>query len=73
MTTTMILLPSDVVKLEKGIDDLLSSGFNFNTYMWHGGTNFGLTSGNQFGGKFNPTSYDYNAPQAESGNSACVT
>ena len=41
-----------------------SGGVFNNYYMYHGGTNFGRTSG----GPFISTSYDYNAPLDEYGN-----
>ena len=45
----------------------LNASFNF--YMFHGGTNFGFTSGANYGEKYEPTvtSYDYNAPLSEAG------
>lgn len=45
----------------------LNASFNF--YMFHGGTNFGFTSGANYGEKYEPTvtSYDYNAPLNEAG------
>lgn len=52
------------------LDDLLSSGASVNFYMFHGGTNFGLTNGANDKGKYAPivTSYDYDAPLDEAGN-----
>lgn len=52
------------------LDDLLSLGASMNLYMFHGGTNFGLTSGANDKGIYQPivTSYDYDAPLDEAGN-----
>jgi beta-galactosidase len=51
------------------LDTLLAAGGSVNVYMFHGGTNFGLTSGGNDKGRFAPitTSYDYNAPLDEAG------
>jgi beta-galactosidase len=51
------------------LDALLAAGASVNLYMFHGGTNFGLTSGANDKGQFLPitTSYDYDAPLSESG------
>ncbi|WP_129784722.1 glycoside hydrolase family 35 protein [Promicromonospora panici] len=51
------------------LDDLLAAGGSVNLYMFHGGTNFGLTSGANDKGIYRPitTSYDYDAPLAEDG------
>ncbi|NQX12138.1 beta-galactosidase [Microbacteriaceae bacterium VKM Ac-2855] len=51
------------------LDELLSRGGSVNIYMFHGGTNFGLTSGANDKGRYSPitTSYDYDAPLDESG------
>lgn len=51
------------------LDDLLAMGASVNLYMFHGGTNFGLTSGANDKGTYLPitTSYDYDAPLAEHG------
>ncbi|MEV0953334.1 beta-galactosidase family protein [Promicromonospora sp. NPDC050249] len=51
------------------LDDLLTAGGSVNLYMFHGGTNFGLTSGANDKGIYRPiaTSYDYDAPLAEDG------
>lgn len=49
----------------------LEAGINFNIYMVHGGTNFGFTSGANYGNAkdIQPdiTSYDYDAPISEAG------
>ncbi|TCM35316.1 beta-galactosidase family protein [Kribbella sp. VKM Ac-2568] len=52
------------------LDTLLASGASVNIYMFHGGTNFGLTSGANDKGVYRPTvtSYDYDAPLDEAGN-----
>ena len=50
------------------LDKILSQG-SVNIYMFHGGTNFGFTSGSNYYGYLQPdvTSYDYDAPLSESG------
>jgi beta-galactosidase len=52
------------------LDALLASGASVNLYMFHGGTNFGLTNGANHKGRYLPitTSYDYDAPLDEAGN-----
>lgn len=52
------------------LDAILSIGGSVNFYMFHGGTNFGLTNGANDKGRYAPitTSYDYDAPLDESGN-----
>ncbi|ROS31322.1 beta-galactosidase family protein [Cellulomonas sp. PhB150] len=51
------------------LDALLSTGASVNLYMFHGGTNLGLTNGANDKGTYLPitTSYDYDAPLAEDG------
>jgi beta-galactosidase len=51
------------------LDALLAAGASVNIYMFHGGTNFGLTNGANDKGRYLPlvTSYDYDAPLDESG------
>jgi beta-galactosidase len=51
------------------LDDLLAAGGSVNVYMFHGGTNFGLTNGANDKGRYLPitTSYDYDAPLSEHG------
>lgn len=51
------------------LDLLLASGASVNIYMFHGGTNFGLTNGANHKGRYLPitTSYDYDAPLDEAG------
>jgi beta-galactosidase len=52
------------------LDALLAAGGSVNLYMFHGGTNFGLTNGANHKGQYRPiaTSYDYDAPLDEAGN-----
>ncbi|MCE6995003.1 beta-galactosidase [Saccharothrix sp. S26] len=52
------------------LDALLAAGASVNFYMFHGGTNFGFTSGANDKGTYQPTitSYDYDAPLDEAGN-----
>ena len=51
------------------VRDFLEANASFNFYMFHGGTNFGFTSGANYGEKYEPTttSYDYCAPLTEAG------
>lgn len=51
------------------LDALLAAGGSVNIYMFHGGTNFGLTNGANDKGRYAPitTSYDYDAPLDETG------
>ena len=51
------------------LEDLLDRGASVNLYMFHGGTNLGLTNGANDKGVYLPitTSYDYDAPLDESG------
>jgi beta-galactosidase len=51
------------------LDELLASGASVNLYMFHGGSNFGFTSGANDKGTYLPivTSYDYDAPLDELG------
>lgn len=51
------------------LDDLLAAGASVNLYMFHGGTNFGLTNGANDKGTYRAitTSYDYDAPLTEHG------
>lgn len=58
--------PAD--EMTKGIDDMLSRGISFSLYMTHGGTNWGHWAGaNSPGFAPDVTSYDYDAPISESG------
>lgn len=52
------------------LDALLAAGASVNFYMFHGGTNYGLTNGANHKGRYLPiaTSYDYDAPLDEAGN-----
>ncbi|WP_194409981.1 glycoside hydrolase family 35 protein [Microbacterium cremeum] len=51
------------------LETLLEAGASVNLYMFHGGTNFGLTNGANDKGRYLPivTSYDYDAPLDERG------
>jgi beta-galactosidase len=51
------------------LDELLATGASVNLYMFHGGTNFGFTNGANDKGVYQATttSYDYDAPLTESG------
>jgi beta-galactosidase len=51
------------------LETLLAAGASVNIYMFHGGTNFGLTNGANDKGRYLPitTSYDYDAPLDEAG------
>jgi len=52
-------------------DSLLTRGVSINLYMFHGGTNFGFTSGANYTRRVpiqpDMTSYDYDAPLSEAG------
>lgn len=51
------------------LDAILAGGASVNLYMFHGGTNFGVTNGANDQGVYQPvvTSYDYDAPLDEAG------
>lgn len=51
------------------IDGFFKEKASFNLYMFHGGTNFGFTSGANYYDRYCPTvtSYDYGAPLTENG------
>jgi beta-galactosidase len=59
-----------VAEAAANLDEMLRAGASVNIYMFHGGTNFGLTSGANDKGTYHPitTSYDYDAPLDEAGN-----
>ncbi|UYO96205.1 beta-galactosidase [Microbacterium sp. M28] len=61
---------TDVAATAAELDTLLAAGASVNIYMFHGGTNFGLTNGANHKGRYLPlvTSYDYDAPLDEAGN-----
>lgn len=61
---------TDVDAAAGDLDALLAAGASVNIYMFHGGTNFGLTNGANHKGRYLPlvTSYDYDAPLDEAGN-----
>ena len=58
-----------VEETAQALDEILSVGGSVNFYMFHGGTNFGLTNGANDKGRYQPiaTSYDYDAPLDEAG------
>ncbi len=60
---------TDVASSAADLDSLLETGASVNLYMFCGGTNFGLTSGANDQGRYEPivTSYDYDAPLDEAG------
>jgi beta-galactosidase len=62
----------DTARLLKDVKFLMDNKRSFNLYVIHGGTNFGFTAGANSGGKgYEPdiTSYDYDAPINEQGQS----
>ncbi|WP_243075495.1 beta-galactosidase [Microbacterium sp. SS28] len=61
---------TDTAAAAAELDALLAAGASVNIYMFHGGTNFGLTNGANHKGRYLPitTSYDYDAPLDEAGN-----
>ena len=60
---------TDASQSAQELSDLLEAGASVNIYMFHGGTNLGLTNGANDKGMYRPitTSYDYDAPLDESG------
>jgi beta-galactosidase len=62
--------PRGVEEAAADLDTLLASGASVNVYMFHGGTNFGLTSEANDKGVYRPTvtSYDCDAPLDEASN-----
>jgi beta-galactosidase len=60
---------TDASEAAAELDVLLDAGASVNIYMFHGGTNFGLTNGANDKGVYQPivTSYDYDAPLDEAG------
>jgi beta-galactosidase len=60
---------TSAVEAAASLDEILRAGASVNIYMFHGGTNFGLTSGANDKGTYAPitTSYDYDAPLDEAG------
>lgn len=60
---------TDVATAAADLDELLAAGASVNIYMFHGGTNFGLTNGANDKGRYLPivSSYDYDAPLDEAG------
>jgi len=61
---------TSVEESDQALDEILSVGGSVNLYMFHGGTNFGMTNGANDKGAYVPlvTSYDYDAPLDEAGN-----
>ncbi|MGI4791339.1 MAG: glycoside hydrolase family 35 protein [Janthinobacterium lividum] len=59
----------DAADAAENLDEMLAAGASVNIYMFHGGTNFGFTSGANFDAAYQPTvtSYDYDAPLNEAG------
>ena len=55
--------------LGRSLDGFFKEDANFNLYMFHGGTNFGFSSGANYYDRYCPTttSYDYGAPLSENG------
>lgn len=51
------------------LDKMLELGYSVNLYMFHGGTNFGFYNGANYQEKYEPTitSYDYDSPLTEDG------
>jgi beta-galactosidase len=58
-----------VAEAAGNLDEMLRANASVNIYMFHGGTNFGLTNGANDKGTYHPitTSYDYDAPLDEAG------
>lgn len=57
------------VEVAEELETLLAAGASVNFYMFHGGTNFGFTSGANDKHRYTPTitSYDYDSPLDEAG------
>ncbi len=55
--------------LGRSLDGFFKEDASFNLYMFHGGTNFGFSSGANYYDRYCPTttSYDYGAPLSENG------
>ncbi len=55
--------------LGRSLDGFFKEDANFNLYMFHGGTNFGFSSGANYYDRYCPTttSYDYGSPLSENG------
>ncbi len=55
--------------LGRSLDGFFREDASFNLYMFHGGTNFGFSSGANYYDRYCPTttSYDYGAPLSENG------
>lgn len=55
--------------LGRSLDGFFKEDASFNLYMFHGGTNFGFSSGANYYERYCPTttSYDYGAPLTENG------
>ena len=60
---------SSATQVASYLKEFIDIGAGFNFYMFHGGTNFGFTSGANCYGRYTPdvTSYDYGAPLTEWG------
>ena len=60
---------TDAAAVATELHVMLAQGASVNFYMFHGGTNFGLTNGANDRGRYLPivTSYDYDAPLDEAG------
>lgn len=60
---------TDATVVAQQLDKILALNASVNLYMIHGGTNFGFMNGVQGfpDRKINPTSYDYDAPISEAG------
>ncbi|XP_046387722.1 beta-galactosidase [Ischnura elegans] len=56
-------------KVADTLNSILATNASVNIYVFFGGTNFGFSSGAEFGSYYNPqpTSYDYDAPLNEAG------
>ncbi|KRB35180.1 glycoside hydrolase family 35 protein [Microbacterium sp. Root180] len=60
---------TDPAEAAAELESMLAAGASVNFYMFHGGTNFGLTNGANDNGRYHPivTSYDYDGPLDEAG------
>lgn len=56
------------------LDQILAKNASVNMYMFHGGTSYAFTAGSNMGNTYQacPTSYDYDAPLSEAGDTSNV-
>ncbi|QJD88406.1 glycoside hydrolase family 35 protein [Cohnella herbarum] len=59
----------DAESVAETLREMMDAGASLNFYMFHGGTNFGFWNGANYGDRYEPTitSYDYDSPLSECG------